>query len=529
MYCTRCGASANINGTSTSGIRFCTRCGFELKTVSAQAQIELNSRKQTLKENYQEQPADSPADPLVGKIIDHRYYLESLLGIGGMGVVYRAKRLHIGDIVAIKILNSDHTADTRAVERFHREAKVGARLKHTNAVTVYDFGVSEDKLIYFVMELVEGEDLRRIIVKTGQMTQTAAAEILAQVCAALDEAHRKGVVHRDLKPENILVQSTPSGPRVKVLDFGIASLRKLTVDKLTQTGSIVGTPHYMSPEQCLGEEVDGRSDIYSLGIILYEMLSGTVPFDSTTPTAIAIQQVNKVPPSLRELNPNVSPQVEAVVMHALMKWPKERPQTAAAFAQELLAAVENDQPTLIQQSPVIEQSSGLTLSTKTLPRRKNKKLIPLAIGLVLLVAVASGFGVRRYIKNQENGQQPASPFITGNVQAADQSSQLKVDQQENPLPEEPDQKPTPTPTPKPSVPAVKPPVKKKAVVTRKKVAPPRKVTAKKEDDSEDDDHKYRRDRRMSDDDYRYRRYRYNSFRPDDRDRYFWRRRHRWFD
>jgi serine/threonine protein kinase len=527
MYCTRCGTSATTKGSSDINKRYCTQCGFELKKVPTQAAyFESGSERKTLSEVRQ----DHPADHMVGRTIDHKYFLESRLGVGGMGAVYRAKRLHIGDIVAIKILNSEQTADPRAVERFHREAKVGARLRHPNAVTVYDFGISEDKLVYFVMELVEGDNLRSIIMKTGQMSQTEATDILVQVCSALDEAHRKGVVHRDLKPENILVQPTSTGRRVKVLDFGIASLRSLTVDKLTHTGSIVGTPHYMSPEQCMGEEVDGRSDIYSLGIILYEMLTGTVPFDSTTPTAIAIQQVNKVPPSLRELNPSVSPQVEAVVMHALMKWPKERPQTASAFAQELLAAVNDDQPTLLQEGSDIGQAAGMFNSIATPPQRRSRTLIPLAVGLVLLFTVATGFGLTRYLKNKSTGQQPVETVVTRNDQPATPTPQSTTDQPANTAQQAPSEKPVSNTPSKPVQTSGKTPVRKKASATQKRVATTKKVEPKKEDDDEKEySGHYRGRRAMFDDDDRYRRYRYRSFGPDDRDRFFWRRRHRWDD
>jgi len=173
----------------------------------------------------------------------------------------------------------------------------------------------------------------------GTVTETDAAEIIRQVCAALDEAHRQGVAHRDIKPENILVQAIPGGLQVKALDFGIAALRDVTAGRLTRTGAIMGAPHYMSPEHCLGEELDGRSDIYSLGIVLFEMLTGVVPFDSPTPTAIVVKQVNEPPPPLRTLNPNVAPAVEAVALRALEKQRNARPQTAGEMARELIAAV----------------------------------------------------------------------------------------------------------------------------------------------------------------------------------------------
>jgi serine/threonine protein kinase len=270
--------------------------------------------------------------------LDQKYYLESKLGFGGMGTVYRAGRLLIGDQVAVKVLHPNQMADPQAVERFRREAQTAARLKHPNVVTVYDFGVSREGLNYQVMELAEGESLRSLVERQGRLAETVAAEIILQVCAALDEAHRQGIVHRDIKPENILVQTILGGLQVKLLDFGVAALREDEPGRLTRTGAAVGTPHYMSPEQCLGEELDGRSDIYSLGIVLFEMLTGVLPFDSPTTTAIVVKHVNDSPPSPRTLNPKISPAVESVALRALEKRPDSRPQTAGEMARELIAA-----------------------------------------------------------------------------------------------------------------------------------------------------------------------------------------------
>ncbi|HEX7957015.1 MAG TPA: protein kinase, partial [Pyrinomonadaceae bacterium] len=203
----------------------------------------------------------------------------------------------------------------------------------------YDFGVTEDGLVYLVMELVGGESLRRIIRERGPLTPSAAGEVMRQVCSALDEAHRQGIVHRDLKPDNIIVETAQQGLRVKVLDFGIAKLRDTAASNLTQTGSVMGTPHYMSPEQCVGEELDSRSDIYSLGVVLFEMLCGTVPFNSPTSTAVVVQHVTQPPPSLRAVNMSIPDAVERVVRHALEKRREDRPQTAGALAAELDAAV----------------------------------------------------------------------------------------------------------------------------------------------------------------------------------------------
>src|SRR5215475_5441540 len=356
MVCPNCG---NVS----DGNRFCTQCGDELAsplTLTGPASGGARS------------PAAvsplSASGALTGRTLDQKYYLESKLGAGGMGTVYRAGRLRIGDRVAVKVLHPDRMADPHAVERFRREAQTAARLMHPNVVTVYDFGVSREGLNYLVMELAEGESLRRLVKRHGRLAETAAAEIIRQVCAALDEAHRQGIVHRDNKPENILVQTIPGGLQVKLLDFGIAALRDVKAGRLTRTGAVVGTPHYMSPEQCLGEELDGRSDIYSLGIVLFEMLTGVVPFDSPTTTAIVVKHVNDPPPQPRILNPKISPAVESVVLRALEKRRDARPQTAGEMARELIAAAGSARP----------DSHLMGLSGK---------LVLLVFGVLLLLAV----------------------------------------------------------------------------------------------------------------------------------------------
>jgi serine/threonine protein kinase len=285
-------------------------------------------------------PHELLPDELTGHTIDGRYRLEAPIGKGGVGTVYRAARLLIGDHVAIKVLHGNQVSALHEAERFQREAQAAARLKHPNAVSIYDFGISTDGLQYLVMELVEGQSLRQMIKSQGSFSPSSAAEIIAQVASALDEAHRQNIIHRDVKPDNIIINSTHIGLRVKVLDFGIAKLRDQAESNLTQTGSVVGTPHYMSPEQCMGEEIDSRSDIYSLGIVLYEMLCGVVPFNSPASTAVVVQHVTQPPPSLRAINPHVPPAIEAVVLHALEKRREDRPQTADELSKELIAATD---------------------------------------------------------------------------------------------------------------------------------------------------------------------------------------------
>ncbi len=309
---------ANCGGDMGEAARFCSHCGSHRPAVAGPA-------------------ADD--DPRIGTTLDDKYRIDARIGAGGMATVYRATRLMIDDVVAVKILHDDTLRESGAPERFRREAKAAARLKHTNVVTVHDFGVADDGTIYLVMEFVEGDPLRHLIEREGPLPPADAAEILDQICAALDSAHDQRVVHRDLKPENIVVSRRPGGLHVEVLDFGIARLEMARAGTLTQQGGLAGTPHYMSPEQCLGQELDGRSDVYSLGVVLYEMLTGTVPFDATTLMAVGQQHINFEPPPLHTVNPNIPAPVETVVMWALRKSRDDRPASAGALATALKRAV----------------------------------------------------------------------------------------------------------------------------------------------------------------------------------------------
>jgi serine/threonine protein kinase len=307
------------------------------------------------------------SDSLIGNVVEDKYRIESTIGRGGMATVYKATRLQIGDAVAIKVLHSDQLRDAHAKDRFRREAWAAARLKHPNAVIIHDFGETAAGLVYLVMELVEGDSLRVMMKERRLFTAPGALEIVTQVCAALDAAHQQQIVHRDVKPDNIIVAIGSDALRVKVLDFGIARVRDLSaVRALTATGVVVGTPYYMSPEQCLGQEVDHRSDIYSVGVLLYEMLAGVVPFNSPSYGAVFEQHVHSAPTPLRALNVTISPAVEAVVMHALAKRPDERPQKAGALVQELATAVAAGEPALSVLGPGLG-NHGVSLPTGPLP------------------------------------------------------------------------------------------------------------------------------------------------------------------
>lgn len=287
--------------------------------------------------------AAAPVDPLVGHTLDDKYRLEERLGIGGMGTVYRARHLLIDRPVAVKVLNPRFVEDEAARTRFRREAKACGRLQHVNAVTVTDFGTSQDGYVYLVMELLEGRTLRDVLAKEAPLDPARSVALMLQVSAAVAAAHEAGIIHRDLKPANIFIVQRAEVPAVvKVLDFGIAKLASDSLDEddpktLTQVGAMIGTPRYMSPEQCDGAELTPAADVYSLGVILYEMLTGTVPFSGSTPLAIAMKHTGQIPRSPRDFVPAIPGPLEEVVLHTLEKRPQDRPGNAAEFRSELFS------------------------------------------------------------------------------------------------------------------------------------------------------------------------------------------------
>jgi serine/threonine-protein kinase len=287
-----------------------------------------------------------PTDPLVGRTLDDKYLLEARLGIGGMGTVYRARHLLIDRPVAVKVLNQRFVEDEAARTRFRREARAAGRLQHTNAVTVTDFGESPDGYVYLVMELLEGRTLRDILAKEAPLDPARSVSLMMQISAAVAAAHEAGIIHRDLKPANIFVVQRAEVPAVvKVLDFGIAKLAAESFDEddpmpLTQVGAMIGTPRYMSPEQCDGAELTPAADVYSLGVILYEMLTGTVPFSGSTPLSIAMKHTSEMPRLPREFVSSIPQPLEQVVLHTLEKRPQDRPANAAEFRKELSATGE---------------------------------------------------------------------------------------------------------------------------------------------------------------------------------------------
>ena len=273
-----------------------------------------------------------------------------------MGAVYAGVHVELERPAAIKMLLPDLVSDPRALGRFKREARAAARLNHPNVAGTYDFGTLSGGESYIVMELVEGETLSEHLAAAGALPLREAVRIARQVADGVEAAHRGGIVHRDLKPSNIVVSRDHHGePFVKVLDFGVAKLKGHTTGRLdiTHAGALVGTPRYMSPEQFADYEVDARSDIYSLGVILYEMIAGRAPFEAPSAPALALKHIKEAPPPLTQARPDVPDVLARLVARALAKDPAERPQTAAELSRELKAAEEHlgSSPLSFPQSP----------------------------------------------------------------------------------------------------------------------------------------------------------------------------------
>lgn len=291
---------------------------------------------------------DSPPQ-LLGQLISGRYRVLDTIGTGGMGQVYLAEHVAIQKRVALKVLHPEYSSKHEIVERFRQEAISASRIKHPNVLEIFDYGELENGCSFIVMELLEGRDLGHALEKDGPLSPPAAVEVLLQICRALEAAHTSGVVHRDLKPDNVFLQKQEDGAAlVKIVDFGIASLRSqeqaaereqaAPKRRLTKTGMIFGTPEYMAPEQAQGRPVDRRSDVYAAGVILFETLTGAVPFTGETFLEVLNKHVLFAVPRLADVNPDVSVSeaLEAVVQQALAKDPAMRFGSMREFAEALL-------------------------------------------------------------------------------------------------------------------------------------------------------------------------------------------------
>ncbi|MEM9192776.1 MAG: serine/threonine-protein kinase [Myxococcota bacterium] len=282
------------------------------------------------------------ADQYVGKQVAGQFRIVQKIGTGGMGAVYKAEQPEMNRHVAVKILHSKYLARTDLVSRFRREARAMSHLSHPNTARVFLYGQLEDGACYFVMEYLAGRNLAQVVRAEGPMEAERAINIMVQVCGALEEAHQSGIIHRDLKPENIFLTSQGGiNDYPKVLDFGLAKVTERQMRPgsliLTQEGMVFGTPEFMSPEQARGEKLDGRSDIYSLGVILYELMTGKLPFDAKQPMDYINMHINEPPMPLSRRSPmrEFPPGLQETLDRALGKKPEDRFESAAAFGQAL--------------------------------------------------------------------------------------------------------------------------------------------------------------------------------------------------
>jgi serine/threonine-protein kinase len=373
-------------------------------------------------------------DTMIDTVFDGRYRIMRKLGAGGMANVYLAEDQELGRRVAIKILNDRHAGDDQFIERFRREAKNAAGLSHPNIVSIYDRGEAEGTY-YIAMEYLDGRTLKELIVSRGPAPIKTAIEYTRQILAAIGHAHRNGIVHRDIKPHNVVVDSDG---RLKVTDFGIA---RSGASQMTEAGSIIGTAQYLSPEQAKGAPVDQRSDLYAVGVVLYELLTGKVPFSGDTPLEIAMKHLSKVPEPPSKLRPEVSEDLDMIVLRALAKDPEERYQTAEEMAADLsrVARGFGVSDETADAATAVLGGSGATAATMIAPRRtavapppptrtppaayygyegpprRRRPLWPWLLAILLLVGagLAAYFAYDR-IQDELNANKPVSvPFVEG--------------------------------------------------------------------------------------------------------------------
>jgi len=403
----------------------CVQCEFEL---APGAQFCANCGAQV---TVRDEPE---ADPYLGRVFAQKYRVEALLGEGGMGRVYRAVQLSLDKVVCLKVLRRELAGDPSTQARFQREARAASRLNHPNSIQVMDFGSAEAGELYLAMEYINGRDLQQVLSAEFPLEEPRVCHIMAQVLDALAEAHAQHVIHRDLKPENIMVCEQRGDPNyVKVLDFGIAKIQdKITQPKLTRAGLVCGTPEYMSPEQARGLELDARSDLYSAGVILYQMVTGTLPFNADNPIGFVTAHLNDPPIPPRERRPEVSAGMEALILRALNKNRDGRPDSAKAMWSDLLAIGQGEDPepptdvyhvnpardglAAVAVTDKVRRSSPISVQAE-LPRPRSR--LGLVAGALGLMVAGGAFAAYRLIPGKAADPAPASTIAAPTTPAAD--------------------------------------------------------------------------------------------------------------
>ena len=369
-------------------------------------------------------------DPLVGKTIADRYLIQELLGVGGMGRVYVAEHVALGRKSAVKVINPSHANSAEAISRFNREAANASRINHPNVAQIYDFGESAG-VLYLAMEYIEGEALATTIERLGPIPAPRAAGITMQVADALAAAHQLGIVHRDLKPENIMIGRKHDGTDwVKVVDFGIAKTMEPEMGQnVTMVGVAMGTPEYMSPEQFTGEKLDHRTDIYSLALVLFMMLTGQLPFPPVTSKETLVKRLTSNPMPLAEVRPNTPwpPGLQTALDRALAPDASERYGRVLDFATDVVRASDRT-PVLVQRAaatvttPVSVEEQAAAAPAKRPEPPKRQPVWPIFAWLILIAAFGTGFFYLRQIEQLLGIQPPGThpkPVVISTVPPTD--------------------------------------------------------------------------------------------------------------
>jgi serine/threonine protein kinase len=309
--------------------------------------------------------AEESPEALIGARVGN-YELSSILGHGGMGTIYFGRHRVIESRVAVKILHRSFSTTARVVKRFFSEARAVNLINHENIVKIFDLGVTEDGRYYFVMEYLDGRTLAEVL-DDGPMPWSQACALVSQIADGLEAAHQAGIVHRDLKPANIMIVEHHEEQNVKILDYGVAKLHDRKIDPNTEAGALLGTPHYMSPEQASGEKVDHRTDLYALGVILYRIVTGRIPFEAESLRQLLLLHILHEPPRPSSINPDVSPALEAVIVKALAKDPNDRFRSARDLKSALEEASASMRP----------ESAPIPLSPNPRAERLIERLCPL--------------------------------------------------------------------------------------------------------------------------------------------------------